>query len=132
MILVLGILLNGKCDTITNWQVYHNEHLIAKLSVYNEGFEIVINKKDIKTGDSIIVNYFRDTPCFDCQTFLSVEDGKHEHLINWSGKGTFTPKKFLVDGLLKSGKEYFYIFYHEGEIQSNAERQFLFSIKIEY
>ena len=131
LILVLGIQLNGKCDTITNWQVYHNEKLIAKLNIYNEGFEILINKEKLKEGDTIIVNYFRDTPCFDCKSFLSVEDGKHHHIVNWSGKGTFTPKKFLVDELLKSEKEYFEIWYHEGEIKSRTERQFLFRIKLE-
>lgn len=131
LVLVIGIQFQGKCDTITNWQVYLNEDLIAALNVFEEGFEIVLKKENLKLGDSISVNYFRDTPCFNCQSFLSVEDGKHNSITKWTGEGTFTPKIFSVAELLKSDKEYFEIWYHERDIKSKTERQFLFRIKLE-
>ncbi len=121
----------GFCDTIINWQVYHNSHLLAKFNILNVKNEIVLNKQDLKKGDSITVNYFRYNPCFDCFSFLSIEDGKHHVITYWEGSGSFTPKTFTLDKLIESGKDYFEIWYHDVEIKSKAERQLLFRIKLE-
>lgn len=122
----------GYCDTITNWQVYHNNRLLANFNIMNVKNEIVFKKQNFKKGDSITVNYFRDTPCFDCLSFLTVEDGKHHIVTYWKGNGTFTPKTFSLDKLMESGKGYFEIYYHDGEIKSRTQRQLLFRLKIEY
>ncbi|MFK8046563.1 MAG: hypothetical protein AB8B72_13785 [Crocinitomicaceae bacterium] len=131
VLLVLGIQSIGKCDTITNWQVYHNEKLIAELNWYNSGYTIIINKNNLKIGDTITVDYFKDTPCFDCVTFLAVEDSKDTTIAEWKGLGTFTPKKIPVANLLLSGLENFEIWYHEGDLSSKIERELLFKIKLE-
>ncbi len=130
-ILLAGIHFNGKCDTITNWQVYHNQLLIAKLDLHTQGTEIVINKKDWKAGDTITVNFFQDTPCFSCESTLSVEDREHKLIAGWNGTGTFTPKKFSLDELMKSEEEYFEVWYYERDVQPDNEGLLLFKIKLE-
>lgn len=105
--------------------------MIDKFNAINPENKIVLNKLDIKIGDSITVKYFRDTPCFDCLSFLSVEDGKHHILTSWEGKGSFTPKKFSMDKLIESGKNYFEVWYQDDQIKSRNDRILLFRIKLE-
>jgi hypothetical protein len=92
--------------------------------------EIVFKKSDLKNGDSITINYFRDTPCFDCLSFLNIVDEK-QSVITYEGKGTFTPKKIPMDKLIESEKDYFEVWYHESESKSRTERLLLFKIKLE-
>lgn len=123
---IITFQIEGKCDTIANWQIYHNENLIAELNIFNKESEVIILKEKLKLGDSITVNYFKDTPCFNCPSNLSFEDSNGNLISIWNGQGTFTPKKFLIDTLLKSKEENFNIWYDEGKM----ERQLLFVINI--
>jgi hypothetical protein len=105
--------------------------LLTELNELIVGDELIIQKEVSNKGDSLVINYFRDTPCFDCDSYLSVEDGKHHIITDWRGTGTFTKKVIYLDDLIISGKEYFEIWYHEGEIKSRNDRHLLFRLKLE-
>jgi len=122
---------NGQCDTITNWQVYHNQKLIHIANSFSEIVSITLKKSDIKPGDSITVHYFRDTPCYECPSQLSIENEKHFTITTWKGKGTFTPKVFYLNSLLKTSITDFEIWYFEGDLPSKTNKELLFRLRLE-
>ena len=117
-------------DSIDFWQVYYNQKMIREFKDFGKN-ELKFKLDSLKGKDSITVKYFRDTPCPDCVTHLSVEDGKHRVLVASEGKGTFNPVSFSVNKLIElhqQGYSYFEIFYSEGEVRSKADRLLLFRI----
>lgn len=121
----------AKADTIDYWHVFHNKKKIAefnKLACH----EIILKHKEIKSGDVLVINYFRDTPCNNCSTSITVEDDNHQIYLSGTGKGTLNPISVKLDELLKlsksSGKHTFVVFFREGE---NRDSVLLFRLKIE-
>jgi len=134
LLIVFGIFQIAKADTVDFWHVYYNQVKIEAFS-QNGTHEIILKLDSIKSGDSITVKYYRDTPCFDCLTFITVEDEKHHVFVTSSGKGTFNPISFSLDKLIelrKQGyKQTFEIFYFEGEAKSRSDKKLIFRIKLE-
>ena len=120
-----------KADTIDYWHVYYNKVKLKEFNQFNSKEPILLNVRDIKS-DTLTVKYFRDTPCFDCTTFLSVEDTKHQNILTSEGKGTFNPVSFSVKVLIQfkenSGQELFEVYYFEDDRTSKI---LLFRIKLE-
>jgi len=122
-----------KADTVSYWHVYYNKTKIREYIQFMNVETIVLKISEIKAGDSITAKYFRDTPCHDCLTTLTVDDGKHQSVSINHGKGTFNPVSFAVSDLVqfkeKNNKDYFEIFYSE---EPRGEHQILlFRIKLE-
>jgi len=118
-------------DTIAFWHVFYNKTKVKKYNGHNSNEVLVFKTINIKKGDNITVEYFRDTPCDDCSTKLIVEDGKHNIVATGSGKGTFNPISISATELLvhknQNKTTYFDVYYHE----SNKRKIFLFWIKLE-
>ena len=76
LLTIFGIAQIAKADTIDFWHVYYNQTKIREFNQYGT-HEIILKLDSLKSGDSITVKYFRDTPCFDCATYLTVENEKH-------------------------------------------------------
>ena len=131
---VLGLSQMTKADTIDFWHVYYNKAKIREFNQYSTR-EIILKLNKIKSGDSITVRYFRDTPCSYCSTYLTVESGKHHVILTSKGKGTYNPISFSLKDLIayrmSSGKNYFDIFYFERENKSLSNKIFIFRIKLE-
>jgi len=124
----------SKADTIDVWHVYYNQRLIQDFNAYSAN-EIVLKMDSIQPGDSITVRYFRDTPCYDCETFLNVESAKHMVFLTSSQKGTFTPISISVDQLLQIKNERYKqplsVFYFEGKLERRSDKILLFRIRLE-
>jgi hypothetical protein len=134
-LLIFALFVSHICmaDTIDYWHVYYNKTKLKECNQVNCGETLTFKTGNIKNGDSIIVKYFRDTPCFDCKTTLTAEDGKHLAVITSHGKGTFNPISISLTDLFKfkeqSGKDYFEIYYSEDKVRPN--KTLLFRIKLE-
>lgn len=134
---ILMLFIAGVCkaDTIDYWHVYYNQTKIREYNQFGNAQTIVLKLAEIRSGDSITVKYFRDTPCTDCSISLSVEDGKHRSAVTKQAKGTFTPTTFTVDDLLrfreKSGQGTFEVLYQDERIELRNQKLLLFGIKLE-
>ena len=124
----------SKADTIDVWHVFYNQRLIQDFNAYSAN-EIVLKMDSIQPGDSITVRYFRDTPCYDCATFLAIENEKHYVFFEHSSRGTGTPISISVDQLLAiRNKGYirpFLVFYHEGKLERRSDKILLFRIRLD-
>ena len=124
----------SKADTIDVWHVYYNQRLIQDFNAYSAN-KIVLKMDSIQPGDSITVRYFRDTPCYDCATFLAIENEKHYVFFEHSNRGTGTPISISVDQLLAiRNKGYirpFLVFYHEGKLERRSDKILLFRIRLD-
>jgi hypothetical protein len=131
---VLGLSQMTKADTIAYWHVYYNKTKIREFNIYCT-HEIILKLDRIKSGDSITVKYFRDTPCSECSTFLAVDYENHYKILTRRGKGTFNPISFSLKDLIKykksSNKKYFDIFYFEVQNRSVSFKENIFRIKHE-
>ena len=134
LISTFGLFSSAKADTIDYWHVYYNNIKIQEFNQYSKG-AIVLKIKDIKKTDSLTVKYFHDTPCSDCKTQVAIENGRHFVITKGQGLGTFNPIKISIYDLLqyhlKADKEFYEVFYHEGQITSRTQRILIFRIKLE-
>jgi hypothetical protein len=136
IVAIVAMTQTTKADTIDFWHVYYNKIKIKEFNEYNiQDFIIKIDK--IKRGDSITVKYFKDTHCFDCDTHLTIEDGKHHPVITLKGKGggEGNPLSFALKDLLefrkKNGCNSLEIFYGENANYKRPVPKFIFRIWFE-
>jgi hypothetical protein len=137
LVLVISILFGQvhlvKADTISYCHVYYNNTRVGDYTEYATNRTIAIKAADIKRADRIVVRYFRDTPCYDCWSFLAIEDKKRRRIVLAKAKGTSNPISFYVKDLLEqrkqSHKSSFEIFYSENDLTNSGAS--LFIIKFE-
>jgi len=126
--------ITSKADTIDVWNVSYNNRIIKHFNGYSKG-EIVLKMDSIKPEDSLTVVYYRDTPCCDCATFLTIENEKHLVFFGNSNRGTGTPLSISIEQLLAlRNKGYirsFLVFYHEGKLERRSDKMLLFRIRVE-
>lgn len=131
---LLGFIEMAMADTLDYWHVYYNN---VKLKEFNQNgnHDIILKLDNIQKGDSITVKYFKDTPCSDCLTYLTVEDEKHHIITTSKGKGTFNPISFALKDLISfsaaSGKNYFEVYYFEGDVKRSSDKIVIFKLKLE-
>jgi hypothetical protein len=134
LLLFSGMSQSAKADTIDFWHVYKNGIKVKEFNSFGKN-ELVISQQLIQKGDTLTVRYFRDTPCSDCPTTLTVEDEKHRIITSASGKGTFNPVSFPLRDVLAfstaTGKKTFEVFYKEGDANSRWDKTLLFAIRLE-
>lgn len=122
-------------DTIDFWHVYYNKIKIREYDENSRQKTITLKRDSIKPTDSITVKYFRDTPCSDCTTRVTIKDDQGNNVSASEGKGTFKPVSFLLKDLISYKKEKglnaFEVFYSEKDKDQTTEKVFLFSIKLE-
>lgn len=128
LISTIGLIDSVKSDTIDYWLVYYNKVKIKEYNQYSKG-EIILKIKDIKKTDSLTIKYFRDTPCDDCLTNLTIESDDNFVITKGQGTGTFNPINVSVfDLILKANRNYYNVYYYENNKQ---EKILLFRIKLE-
>ncbi len=130
LISITGFIDSAKADTIDYWHVYYNDIKIKEYNQYAKG-EIVLKIKDIKKSDTLTIKYFRDTPCRDCLTRVSIEGGDGAVMTQGQGIGTFNPIKVpLFELIHKANGEFCNVYYYEEESKRRG-KILLFRIKIE-
>ena len=114
-LLVLGFFVDGG----TEWAVYQNKNLLAKYTIITENPSLNISRAKIQHNDTLIIRYFRDTPCSKCTTVLYVVDNSGKEVKVIKSKGTFTPFKISFNDFIKMGNHKTYSFYRSEERYDN-------------
>ena len=101
--LLLTSTISGFCqaDTISYWHVYLDNKVIAEFSVVTENPTIEISTSDLRRNPILKVVYFRDTPCQDCRTYLTICNSKDEILFKIKGSGTLNKHNLKLTRLIK-------------------------------
>ena len=122
---LLLITQTAKTDTIDICHIYYNQTIIREINYFGTN-EIILNLDSIKRRDSITVKYFRDTPCSDCFTCISIENGKHQIIKTVTGRGIYNPISFSLKDLKKFRKlrktDEFEIYYFDDFIKKQADK----------
>jgi len=136
-LLLLSLLFfsfQAKADTIEYCHLYYNSIKILDINFFQPN-ELVLKLDSIQSSDSITIRYFRDTPCFDCPTKLTIENEKHGILFTTTSNGTSSPLTFsvqeLIDIYIKGYEQRFELFYTEGTPESRTDRHFVLRIRLE-
>lgn len=136
-LLILSLLFfsfQTKADTIPYCHVYYNNVKIIETDFFNPD-ELVLKIDSIHISDSITIRYFRDTPCFDCPTKLTIENEKHGILFTTTGKGTYSPLTFSVQELVRMQKQgylqSFEVFFSDELTTSRTMKQLIVRIQLE-
>jgi hypothetical protein len=116
-------------DGGTEWVIYQNKSLLAKYNIITENPSLIINRAKIQHNDTLIIRYFRDTPCSKCTTVLYVVDNSGKEVKVIKNKGTFTPFKIPFDDFTKKGNHKTYSFYRFEERYDHNKR-LLFNLLI--
>lgn len=134
LILLTGLGKAAKADTINYWHVYYNGKKLKELTYYTNN-TIVIKSPQIRKGDSIRVFFFRDTPCSDCMTNLTVDDINDTRVTISKGKGIGNALSFsLTDILLyknSTGKNTFQVCYFDKVNMLQAKKPIIFTVRLE-
>ncbi len=120
----------SKADTIANWQVYYNGYEIVRLNEHNIDNLLKFGSQLIQKNDILTVNYFNDTPCMECNTYLYVLSGA-KLAAKIKGKGTFAPRKIDLYKLSKFNQDTFKVYHYESMRNENKTPKLLFTLIIE-
>lgn len=122
----------GQADTLDYWHVYLNHMKIKEFNQNGRGRqEIILKRKDLKPSDIITLKYYSDTPCEDCITYLTLENGRHFEIDRVTGKGTLVPVSFSLNKVLQSKIAYLEVYYFDERLKGRATTKIVFRIKIE-
>lgn len=134
LLLFTGFTIAAKADTIDYWHVYYNDKKLTELT-YNADKTITIKASQIKDNDSIRVFFFREAPCSECETSLTVNDNNDARVATSKGRGTGKALSFsLADVLLykrRTGKNTFEVCYFDRLNMYQAMKPIIFTIKLE-
>jgi len=106
--------LRVKADTIDFWHVYYNAERVASFHQHTYP-SMQLSRMDVQPGDTIRVYYFRDTPCQNCKTWITMTDSAGTQTILGNGRGAFQAITFPAEGLFNCRSEHVKVYYHEGE-----------------
>lgn len=125
--------MSPQVDTVDFWHVFYNYKLIKQYNGYNFGDALVFKIDSIKSGDSITVKFFRDTPSSNCNAYLIVEYPILSRALIAHGTYTFCPLTISLTDLknfkeMASYRQMFEVYYLE---DSNDNKIKLFDIKLE-
>jgi len=77
-------------DTISYWKVYNGGELIMEGNVLKSNTKIILPKGKIKAIDSLMIRYFDDTPCIDCNGSITIKtDANKEIRVINNDKGNY-------------------------------------------
>lgn len=121
-------------DFLDYWRISYNENLIRETYMI-EVQEISINTKDIKPTDSLVIEYFRDTPCYKCECYVFIENKKKQTITEGEAITTGTPIKISLLEILhyysKTKEKHYKIIYTENNKYWQNTRILLFKLKLE-
>ncbi|WP_338812559.1 hypothetical protein V9L05_14330 [Bernardetia sp. Wsw4-3y2] len=128
-------------DFLDYWRISYNKNLIRETYII-EVQEISIKIKDIKPTDSLVIEYFRDTPCHKCECYVFIEDKEKRTITKGESTGTGTPIKISLSKILfalwktpqyhlKSKEQYYKIIYTENNKYWRGGKKILFNLKLE-
>ncbi len=124
----------SKADTIDIIHIYYNNIKIKECGIFCKD-AIVLKLDSIKDNDSITVRYFRDTPCTNCDTYLTIDDEASKLIIQIKGKGIWNPLTFRLNDIKSWSKfhgiKLFNVYYMDNHNIFQEEIYPIFKIKLE-
>jgi hypothetical protein len=115
-LIITGISVSAKCDTIDFWHVYYNKVKKIECSI-PDYCTFSFPKDSIKPTDSIEIHYFMDSRCYDCVETLSVKDkdGKEIYAITMEEEARSQGLMIPVAVLLESRFHDFDLYFRRSE-----------------
>lgn len=118
--------LKASCDTISFVKVYLNDSLVFKGNMlFGSDFEL--KKSNLSMLDTLHVEYFDDTPCYNCESYIELRNNENRLIKTYSGLDTFSRKSVPIFDILPLRYKSLYIWYYEG---SSREKSMLFNFTI--
>ena len=125
LLFIFGLISRGKCDTITNWQIYHNNDLIEALNINSQHFTFKLKKSDLTKNDTV---FLRVNGCIVNSVeniSILVIDDKMEKSIELNDRNTY----FTLDKIKRTKSKLFDVFYYP-EKKKLGNKILLFKIEI--
>ena len=128
--LAFGCIAKG--DTIDYWHVYYNNVKIKEFNQYSNGL-IQLEIGSINSTDTLLVNYFQDTPCNFCENILYIEDEEHKIILHIPlfNHPAAIPLKNLLDAIPPKTNGIFSFFYQKDATKYPLFRYLLFRVTID-
>lgn len=125
IILFFNSITDGKCDTITNWQVYHNRHLIQAINYYSKLFTLKLHKTELTINDTLflIVNECSVNP--NENVSIEIMNDNNEKILELNNRNTY----FTLNKINNSDSKKFEVFYYFDK-KKFKEKILLFKIEI--
>lgn len=130
---IVVLVASARSDTIDYWHVYYNNKLIKEYNNYNLK-DISINIDSIRIADTITIRYYHDTPCPNCEIYLSIENGSGSIIRTKESIGISNPLSFNVFELLqlykKTNKSIFNIYYYDKKYNNTSSKVLVMVLKL--
>jgi hypothetical protein len=78
----------SQADTISYWHVYLNNIPIKEFSMTSDNPAVEIPYSNLSRSSILTIEYFKDTSCRNCRTFLIISDSNDNIIDNVKGSGT--------------------------------------------
>lgn len=121
-----------KADTVSYYRIKHKGRELPHPNFSNKVDTFHFALQSVTGTDSISIAYFRDTPCSDCATTLTV-DGEYGIAFSMMGVGTGKPLTFPMSYLVNQGfnTKVYSVYYSEEGKNTKKARILLCRIQIE-
>lgn len=127
---LLTLTISGFCqaDTISYWHVSLDNKLINEFYATTDNPKVEISTTDLNKSSTLTVEFFRDTPCQNCRTYLAIYNSEDDIILKIKGFGTLNKHnlrlKRLIDLISKTKDSTFKFYYKEPPYKT----QFLFTL----
>ncbi len=102
LLFIISLAATAHADTVDMWHVYINTVKQRDFSEGSKKRDVRIWTSSIVASDSIIIKYYTDAPCKDCDYELQVTDDKKKRILTYSGKSTSQLKGISLQDLLRN------------------------------
>jgi len=113
-------------DTISYVHVYINDSLVFNGSL-SFGVMFKIKKDSLKVDDILHIKYFKDSPCFECESIIEIRNSKNELINKINSSGTYSRKSILLFDFINEKNKRYYFWYYEG---FDTEKSLLFDFEL--
>ncbi len=131
-----------KADTLDYWQVDYYSILdkieVARFSVLDNERDIILKINNFNNlniaYDYLTVNYYSDTPCMECESYIFVENTREQVITKGKQVGTSKPIKILMGDIIKyyrsTKNKYYDFFYIKKSPYGKVVKTLLFRLKL--
>ena len=134
ILVVLSISWSMKADTLDYFVVKYNDSTFNSFNSFGDNIP-VLKKHNVQVHDILGIQYFSDTPCWDCGIYIVITDIYYRIMKVVKGGKSFDPIRFGLNDLAKRAglkrPAEFYVFYLENNGNLKPEKRLLFQLNLE-